>query len=272
MSRLFLLAGVVGLALLYARGWVRLGRRAATPPPLRQPMLAMGGLVTVVIALASPLDDLAHHHFSAHMLQHVLLTMAAAPLLLLADPLAAAVWALPRPARHGIGRMLSREGWPRRLLRVLTNPALAWLAHAGALWLWHVPTLYDAALADDAIHTLEHAMFFGTAVLFWWPVIHPAPRCRPPISAGARIIYLTLATFQSAGLGLLLAVSPRPLYAAYAVTPQALDDQARGGLVMWGLGGAIDMLAVLLALWSFLARDERGAIDPPRRVRDNELV
>ena len=146
---------------------------------------------------------------------------------------------------------------------------LAWLLYAGILWLWHLPVAYDAALADRALHDLEHAAFFLGAVLFWWPVIHPAPRFRCASRHSSRIVYLVLAAFQTAALGLLLTVAPVVLYRTYATANGlgALDDQAWGGVVMWGLGGLIDMIAVLVLLYrSFGAGSARLPAPHPAGV------
>jgi cytochrome c oxidase assembly factor CtaG len=130
---------------------------------------------------------------------------------------------------------------------------VAWTLHAGALWLWHVPVAYDAALASGPLHDVEHLVFTATAVVFWWPVIDPAPRAHRAPPLGWRIVYLVLGAFQSAALGVFLLTSPQPLY-AYGV----LDDQALGGVLMWAVGGAIDMAAVLILVYRFLAAGERN--------------
>lgn len=187
------------------------------------------------------------------MVQHMLLIAVAAPALLLADPFPALVWALPRAGRRAVQRWLRRDTTAGRAWRTLTPMPLAWGCYLLVLWLWHLPVAYDAALGDRLLHDLEHATFFAAAVLFWWPVIHPAPRFRRRASDAARIAYLVLAAFQTAALGLLLTLTPTALYAFYAGAPRppgvdALDDQVWGGVVMWGLGGLVDMLAILALL------------------------
>ena len=235
----------------YAIGWWQLRRRGGTVSGWRVAASA-GGLSSVLIALSAPLDRLAHASFAAHMVQHLLLIVAAAPLLLLADPFAALCWALPSPVRAWTGRLL-RPGTPLRALwRGLTVASVAWLAHVAAVWLWHLPSAYDAAVADRVVHDVEHLVFFGTAILFWWPIVQPAPRLRAPTGYGVRVVYLVLAALQGAFLGLLLAMSRETWYRAY---PSA-EDQSLGGLVMWGLGGAVDMLAVLILLGCYLGSQD----------------
>ena len=244
-------------ACAYAVGWWRLRRRGGSVPGWRV-AASGGGLLSVFVALSPALDQLAHTSFVAHMVQHLLLIVGAAPLLLLADPFAALFWALPAPVRVGAGRLL-RPGTPlRRLWRGLTMMSVAWPAYVGAIWFWHLPIAYDAAAADRVVHDLEHLVFVGTAVLLWWPIIQPAPRFRPPPSYGGRVVYLVLAAMQGSLLGLLLAMSPQTWYRSY---PNA-EDQSLGGLVMWGIGGAVDMLAVLILIGRYLVSQERAAPDP----------
>jgi putative membrane protein len=195
------------------------------------------------------------------MAQHMLLIMVAVPALLLADPFPALVWALPAPARRRLRALLAAGAPLRRGWRALTRMPVAWTLHAVVLWVWHLPPIYDAALAHDALHDLEHVAFAASAVLFWWPVIDPAPRAGRAAPSGRRIVYLVLGAFQSGALGLLLTLSPTALYPAYARAPRVaaldpLEDQAWGGILMWGVGGAIDMLAVLVLLSRFLAEQE----------------
>jgi cytochrome c oxidase assembly factor CtaG len=257
---------------LYAVGWWRLSRRASRPIARTRLGFGLGGLLAIALALVSPLDGHADRFFAAHMLQHMLLITVAAPALLLADPFPIVVWALPAPVRVRARRWLTR-GSPFGLVwgRV-TAMRVTWIGYALVLWGWHVPVAYDAALADRFVHDVEHVNFFIGAVLFWWPLIHPAPRFRRPAPHALRIVYLVLAAFHTAALGLLLTLAPVVLYRSYAaaVHPEglsALDDQAWGGVVMWGLSGLIDMLAVLVLLYRCLslgARERIGALERAR--------
>jgi cytochrome c oxidase assembly factor CtaG len=239
----------------YAIGWWRLRRRGGSVPGTRVAAYA-SGLLSLVVALSAPLDHAAHASFAAHMAQHLLLIVAAAPLLLLADPFSALLWALPWRLRTATGRLL-RSGTPlRRLGCGLTLMTVAWLAHVVTIWLWHLPGPYDAAVADRLVHDLEHLAFLGTAVLFWWPIVQPAPRLRARSTDGARVGYLVLAALQGGFLGLLLTLSPEAWYRSYASTA----DQSLGGLIMWGVGGAIDMLVVLIVMARYLASQDRPAL------------
>jgi putative membrane protein len=260
------LAAVAGL---YAVGWWRLARRGVRPS--WRPVAAVGGLLALAAALLTPVAALGHFLFAAHMTQHMLLMAVAAPLLLLADPLPAVLWALPRPLRLRAGRRLTgghplRATWER-----LTTVPVAALVYAAVLWAWHLPRAYDAALGGEWVHHVEHLAFFGAAVLFWWPVIGPAPRARRPASYGLRIAHVVTAALHGSILAMLLAWSPRVLYETYAAVPRvttltALEDQALGGVIMWAGSSTVDMLAVLALVWRFLAALERTVGTAPAEL------
>ena len=251
--RLEVLIPLLVLAGLYALGCSRLARR---PFGARRPASMVVGFVALALALLSPLDELAERFFVTHMVQHMLLIVIAAPALLLADPFPVVLWALPRRWRLAGRRFITRASTAGRVWRATTATAAAWIVFALTLWVWHVPAAYDAALSRRWLHDVEHLSFFLAALLFWWPVIHPAPRFRPAAPYPARVVYLVLGAFQTAALGLLIALAPTVLYRAYA-GPDALDDQAWGGVVMWGVGGAVDMLAVLVVVHLTLGSGSR---------------
>jgi len=257
------------LAALYVRGWWRLRRpaRARGAAPTWRLASYLTGLACIIVALCSPLELLSELSFTAHMVQHQLLVMGAPPLMLLGEPFRVTLWALPRRLRRRLGGLLTRPGPVRRAAAFLT-----WMPVAGALstltlWSWHYPTAYEAALAWPALHDVEHLAFFGTAVLFWWPVVNPAPRFRRLTSGvmyGARIGYLILATAQNTLLGAVLGLAERAYYPSYAAAPRllldwsALDDQAFGGGVMWS-GSHMYLVAVLVLLHRAMEAEGRRA-------------
>jgi putative membrane protein len=220
---------------LYAGGLARLRARGRRVPAVELAAALAGGLV-VAAALLSPLDRLAATLFSAHMVQHTLLTVVAAPLLALARPLAVVAAALP-----------PRSAAARALLRWQPGPAVAWAAHGLALWAWHVPPLYAWALARPPLHALEHATLLATAVILWWAV----SRQRRPL-AGALWLFTT--ALHTSVLGALVTLAPRPWFSAHApggAGLTGLEDQQLAGLVMWVPAGTLltGFALALLAAW-----------------------
>lgn len=233
---------------LYLAGAWRLWRRSrgGRSALLRQGGMFAIGWLTLAGALASPLDGMGSQLFSAHMLQHELLMIVAAPLLVLGRPLAVWLWALPgRSAVAGAVRHpLVRLPW-----QWLTMPMVSWLLHAVALWAWHVPRLFEGALASNAMHGWQHASFLASALLFWWAVLGDGgERGR---RSGA-MLYLFTTMLHTGALGALLTWSTVPWYPAYAGTVglygfDLLEDQQLGGLIMW-IPGALAYLFAGLAL------------------------
>jgi cytochrome c oxidase assembly factor CtaG len=257
-----------GLAALYLRGWWRLRRtrRHGAAPGWRLAAYLIG-LGCIFIALCSPLELLAELSFTAHMAQHQLLTMWAPPALLLAAPFPVILWALSPPLRRRLGALITRPGRVRGLLSWLTRMPVAGTLYTVTLWSWHHPAVYEAALRYPLLHDIEHLTFFGTAVLFWWPIINPAPRFRRLTSGamyGARIGYLILATAQNTMLGAVLGLSERVFYPSYAAGPRLfadwnpLDDQAFGGGIMWS-GSHMFLSGVLILLHRAMDSEGRKA-------------
>jgi putative membrane protein len=216
------------------------------------------GWIALVIALVSPLHALGESLFSAHMAQHEVLMTIAAPLLVLGRPLVPALFALPPGARRGASSWTQRP-WFRSTWTRLTRPGTAWLLHAIAIWIWHLPRLYDATLQSDLVHTLQHLSFLGTALLFWWTVLHPAWSGR-----GVALLSLFTTMLHTGALGAVLTVSSSQWYSAYATTTAAwgltpLEDQQLGGLIMWIPGGAVYLIAALALLAGMLRESERRA-------------
>ncbi len=229
------------------------------------------GLGLVLGALASGLDALAGQLFSMHMLQHMLLTVAAAPLLMLGAPIRPVLRGLPRAVRLGLVRPVAGSAAVRRLLRTARHPLVAVAIYVGGLYLWHWPSLYDAAVESEPLHLLEHAHFFVGALLFWSVVIDPEP-FRGTLPYAARIVYLLLAgAAQNTLLGGLLSFSSRPFYDHYVDSAarygvDALTDQRIGGAIMWVPGDAIFLIAVSASFFMWLETEER---EQRRRERDS---
>jgi len=260
---------VTTLGILYVRGWWRLRRTSRTRGAAPGWRLAayLTGLATVVLALCSPLEILAELSFTAHMAQHQLLMMTAPPLLLLGAPFPLIMWALPLRLRRRVGGLVTRPGPVRRILSTLTWMPVALTLFTVTLWGWHYPFFYDLALRSPLLHDAEHLTFFGTAVLFWWPIINPAPRFHHLTSGamyGARIGYLVLATAQNTLLGAVFGMAERVFYPSYAAAPpllldwSPLDDQSFGGGVMWSASHMF-LLAILILLHRAIEAEGRKA-------------
>jgi putative membrane protein len=215
------------------------------------PWCFAAGLATIFIALLSPIDILADMLFLMHMTQHVLLIMVAPPLLLLG---------LPAP----LLRWLILETRLRGILAWLTNPIIAYVLVIGNLLTWHIPTLYEAALRNEIIHDLQHALFFYTALLSWWRVIDPTngwfPHFRwPP----ARWVYLMVAAPPSYVLGSILWGSSNVFYPYYTEAPRlwglsALADQRYGGMLMWVQGWMYIMTSMIVFFLWYDPEKEQG--------------
>lgn len=248
---------------LYGRGVFRLWRRAGRLPlALSGTHVAyfVAGEVVLLLALVSPLEELAGALLSAHMAQHLLL-MTVAPLLLIAGrPEIAFAWALPRSWVESIA---VGSGWrlPRRAFRAGLRPVPAVLLHGAALWAWHAPAAYEAALRSPALHALEHAMFLATALMLWRSITGAAHAAGP---AAAAMLATLVTLIHSGFLGALLTFAPRPLYGSYgaglpAFGMTALGDQQLAGLLMWVPAGLLYLAAVLLLGRRLLTGDEADA-------------
>lgn len=246
------LAYVALAALLYAVG----GRRRTAPrEPLRTAAFA-AGLLTIVLALDSPIDGYADQLFWVHMLQHVLLLTVAPPLILLGRPWPRMWRALPLGWRTTAGRALAR-GRLATPVRALARPWPAWLLFNATLIVWHIPGPYEATLRFGAVHQLEHALFFFTGLLFWARVIDPGP-LRPRLAWPARVAYVVGAMVVGWGLALTLVFVPDPLYAHYAELAHrpggitAMDDQQFAGGMMWVPGSIAYGIAALIGFYRWL--------------------
>jgi putative membrane protein len=242
----------------YALGLWRLwrhagGGRGVTP---RQAGAFAIGWLALVVALVSPLDPLGSRLFSAHMVQHELLMVVAAPLLVIGRPLATWTWALSPAQRRAVGRLLQARGW-LSVWSTLTDPLVAWALHALALWAWHIPAAFDAALEHEALHIAQHLSFLLTALFFWWAVLGHDPRGR--YGPGHSAAYLFTTMMHTGALGALLSLAPTPWYAPYVPLTGALgfdpvEDQQLGGLVMWVPAGLAYVVAALWVLGRMLTR------------------
>jgi putative membrane protein len=244
-------------ALLYGVGLARLWKKSGDGRAQlrRRACWFAGGWLALAAALVSPLDAMGTQLFSAHMLQHEALMIVAAPLLVLGRPFALWLWGLPpawrRPVAATVRTGAVQTGWA-----LLTMPLFAWLFHAAVLWLWHAPLLFEAALHSNAIHTLQHLSFLGSALLFWWAVLGDGSS-RP--QRGLSMLYIFTTMAHTGALGALLTWSEVIWYPSYigageAFGMDALEDQQLGGLIMWVPGGLAYLIAGLALVAKWLGR------------------
>jgi putative membrane protein len=240
--------------LLYGAGFARLWPRArgARHRLAREAGWFGAGWLMLVLALASPLDGAGSYAFATHMVQHELLMIVAAPLLVLGRPLALWLWAFGPRWRLRIGAA-TRGSAVRAAWGALTAPMNAWLLHFAALWMWHVPACFQLALADNGMHALQHTSFLATALLFWWAVLGREGGAH---GRGGAIVYLFTTMMHTGALGALFTMSGTVWYPLYGNRAQLfglgpMEDQQLGGLIMWIPGGLAYLAAglVLCARW-----------------------
>lgn len=208
------------------------------------------------IAVLGPLPALAHRYFWAHMVQHLMLTLLAAPLFVLGAP----ATALLRATRGSLRQRLASV-FRSRVLHALTHPVVAWLAFALIMWLTHFTPLYQRAVENELVHVFEHLLFLGAGVFFWMPVVGVDPFTRRmawPVRLGYLVAALPLQSF----LGLALYSSTQPLYAQYP----DLSDQRLGALVMWVGGDFVFVLAVALTAAGWMRADRAEALRADRAL------
>ena len=271
---------VLGLVLALA-AWLVLARRVARRHPLRphprwQSAAFIGALAVVVVALTSPIEAYEGQLFSVHMLQHMLLQLVAAPLLLLGAPVTLALRAASPSVRRWLLAVLHS-----RAVAVVSFPLLAWVLFAAVNWGWHFSDLYDQALENPWLHDLQHSTFLAAGLLFWWPIVGADPsRWRLPHPV--RLFYLFLAMPQNSFLGVALMGAPAVLYPHYLTNdrswgPSPLVDQNVGGMLMWVGGDVVFLLAMGLIVAAWVRFEDRrtarqdARLDAEAATRRSEL-
>lgn len=259
------LLGTAFGAAVYLRGLRRFWKGAQVERSVRRRHAVAfgGGLVAVLIALGSPLGALSGSLLTAHMVQHMLLTLVAAPLFVLGFPLSIFPLALSPTSRRLLGKWWNQAATLLRIGEMARQPLLAWFANAVLLWVWHLPGVHEAALGNNLVHSVEHLSFFGGGLIFWWTLFQPDEHKRPKFAAS--ILYVLTTALSSTGLGVLMTLTAQPWYPIYSTTASTwgfapLDDQQLAGLVVWVSSGAIYMIAAsaLFVLWlDRLERDMR---------------
>jgi putative membrane protein len=260
---------LAAIAFLYTIGATRLWRRSSRgrPERMRQALFFAAGWGVLTAALVSPIHALGERVFAAHMIEHELLMAVAAPLLVAACPGAVLLWSLPASLRRGTGK-LTRAKTLQSVWALVIRPLNATIIHGVAIWIWHIPALFQAALQQGFLHYAQHASFLGTALLFWWALL---PRPGRQQTSGSSVMHLFFTSLHTGLLGVLLLMSPKLWYpengagaALWGMT--AIEDQQLAGLVMWVPAGLIYGGAALLlaGLWisSSATREATHALRP----------
>jgi cytochrome c oxidase assembly factor CtaG len=236
-------------AVLYVIGITKMLRRTTRRRSLLWQILWFAlGLASLVIALDSPLHELGEQLFWVHMTQHEILMLISAPLLLLGQPMIVSLWALP-PAWRESAASIGRSQTLKTLLGFVLAPVSAWLVSAFALWIWHIPFLFDQTLHTDWIHAAQHTTFLVTALMFWWPLVNRTHS----LGYGGGLVYVFTTILHTSVLGALLTFAQRPWYSSYVVIApawhvSALEDQQIGGLIMWIPAGTLLLIVALVLL------------------------
>jgi cytochrome c oxidase assembly factor CtaG len=247
-------------ALWYGVGAYRIHARNPDNPAIRnwRVISFFAGWLTLIVALLSPLHKLGSVLFSAHMTQHELLMVIAAPLLAMGKPLLAFLFALPPKARSALGAWTASPDFRRGWLW-LSGPLTVWILHGATLWAWHIPALYQATLDNEWIHATQHITFLGTALLFWWTLIEGR---YGRFGYGAAFAYVFTTALHTSVLGALITFTGQLWYPIYAgrTAPWRLspmEDQQLGGLIMWIPCGVVFVVVGLAMFAAWIGESER---------------
>lgn len=224
------------------------------------------GVASLVLALVSPVHRLGEVLFCAHMTQHEILMLLSAPLLVISRPLVTFLWALPFEWRRTLGRW-SKETYVQGAWSFFTDPFAAWWIHALAIWIWHIPYLFNLTLTSDLAHSAQHLSFFLSALIFWWSLFYAHGRR----SYGAGVLYVFTTAVHTGILGALLTFASTPWYSGYLRTTQAwgytpLEDQQVGGLIMW-VPASLVYLAAGLYLFSAWLKESDALFERASRAK-----
>ncbi len=247
---------MLGVAVIYAAGAFRL-QGIARSHRFGDVLLFYAGLVLLALAVLSPLHSLGTVLLTAHMIEHEIMMVAAAPLIVASRPAATLMFGLPKPVRMALAWLL-RLKLVRLSSRAATDLASATLLHAASLWVWHVPDLFEAAGTNEAVHTLQHTIFLGSALMFWSAVMD---RIHRRYGQGYAALALFFMSLQAGALGALLTLSQRIWY---ELPPGALEladlspqeDQVLAGLIMWVPACSLYVAAALYVVAQWLSTFE----------------
>ena len=245
--------GLVALGGLYLWGARRVQASAAAAgldvPALRvgQQVAFFSGLLVIFASLNGPLHDLSDYYlFSAHMVQHLLLSLAVPPLLLVGTP----GWLL---------RPLLEQRLIGRIARAITRPTRCFIIFNVVIAAWHLPPMYNTAMAYHPVHIVQHLTFMAASMLMWWPFLSPLPEL-PRLAYPGQMLYCFLMVIPMSIVAIYIAMADHVLYPAYSVAPRVWDitplsDQQIGGLIMWVPGGLLFYVVMTFVFFKWAGRD-----------------
>lgn len=262
-----MLIGTIAIVVAYlcAIGPLRVKYQLGPAVPFACACAFLLGVDIIFFALFSPLDVIGDTYlFSGHMLQHILLSLAAPPLMLIGLP----EWLIQPLLRN---RVIYTAG------RGLTMPVVASLLFNANMWFWHAPPIYDITLVNNQVHILSHLLYIATGLLFWWPILSPLREGWPPLSLGGKLAYLFFSDMPMVLLGAGLTFTP-PLYTRYEYAPRIFGlspavDQQLGGLLMWIVGSIflIVVVSVIFLRWMY-QQEERQHLADLAEAHEEELT
>jgi cytochrome c oxidase assembly factor CtaG/ferredoxin len=253
--------GLLFVAAIYLRGWLAVRRTRPRELPVWRALCFGGGLLSLWLAIASPLDALGNLLLTAHMAQHFILMSVAPPLILLGGPTVPLLRGLPKTLMREVVAPWSSTGWINKIGEFVSHPAVGWISMNLAYVAWHIPASYELALRSTSWHEVEHGCFFFTSLLFWWTVIQPWPS-HARFTRWLVIPYLLGAGVINTALSASFAFSGHVFYPTYAQVPRlfglsALRDQITAGVGMWVIGDIFFLGPVMLIAFSLLSTPRR---------------
>jgi putative membrane protein len=253
----FVCATLVLVTVIYIRGWLRIRRTRPAQFPAWRLVCFLAGVVSLVVAVASPLDTMSEQLLFMHMGQHFVLMSVAPPLIVFAAPVVPMLRGLPRWFVRPVLGPLLRTSWLRSFFHGLVSLRAAWLLMNISYMAWHIPAAYEFALSSENWHNCEHACFFFSSLLFWWPIIEPWPS-RFQNSRWFLIPYLLTADIVNTIISASLVFAGKVLYPSYSAQPRAFDisvlsDQAAAGAFMWVAGSTVFLVPAFMITMEMLS-------------------
>lgn len=245
-------AVIIAVLVIFATGWKRMPRRRSGSRGLAwwRAALFVAGMLLLGAVLLPPFDELADSHFSAHMLQHLVLLVVAPPMLVISQGHLVLLHAWPLRVRRRIGRAISRTPGLRFTAHHSSTIWFVCLSSAAVLWFWHLPAIYDWARTNEAVHDTEHLLFLATELAFWRVILFRRER---ELSRACAALIIVAMSVQGGLLAALITFAGHAMYLSYGTGSAELADQALGGVMMWVIGGTVYLVTFAILFGRALA-------------------